>query len=179
MKTMGILDSILKEQGGAVIGQLAKNFGINEKMAEAAIRELAPSIARGIQNNTRNDKGMGSLLDALKRDQHDKHLDDLGSLGTNDFTKEGNDVLGHIFGNNKDVSRNTAGYASEKTGVSTSILKKMLPVVAMIVMGMMSRKGRSSGYSRQKTGGLLTSFLDMDRDGSVLDDVLSMAVRYI
>lgn len=46
----------------------------------------------------------------------------------------------------------------------------------MIVMGMMSRKGRSAGYSRKKSGGLLTTFLDTDRDGSIIDDVLSMAV---
>lgn len=174
---MGLLDAILKEQGGAVVGQLAKNFGIDAKTAEAALRELTPAVARGIQKNTRNDTGMGSLLDALKRDQHDTRMGN-GSLDLDATIKEGNDVLGHIFGNNKDISRNTAGYASKKTGISTGMLKKMLPVVAMVVMSMMSKKGRSTGYSRKKSGGLLTSFLDMDRDGSVIDDVLSMAVRY-
>ena len=179
---MGILDSILKESGGAIVGQLAQNFGIDKKAAEAAIRNLAPTVARGLQRNTASNAGMDDLLDALGRGSHDKQLESPDSFDIDQMAKEGDDVLGHIFNNNKDVSRNVAGHAAKNTGLSSGMMKKMLPVVAMIVMGMISRKGRSAGLQpqqRKQTGGLLTSFLDTDGDGSIIDDVLSMAVKFL
>lgn len=180
---MGILDVILKESGGMLAGQLAKKFGVDAKTAESALRNLTPSVARGLQRNTGSNQGMSDLLDALNSGNHDEKLDNFGSLDIEDTIQEGNDVLGHIFGNNKDVSRNVAGHAAKESGLSSGLMKKMLPVVAMVVMGMMSRKrGRTKGLSRQKqdnSGGLLTSFLDMDGDGSIIDDVISLGVKFI
>jgi len=68
------------------------------------------------------------------------------------------------------------------TQQSSGILKKMLPVLATVVMGSLSKKvisgGRSSGRTVQaNSGGLLSSLLDSDRDGSIWDDVLGMAAR--
>ena len=40
----------------------------------------------------------------------------------------GNDILGQIFGN-KDVSRNVAGHAAEQTGIDSSLLRRMLPLM--------------------------------------------------
>ncbi len=58
----------------------------------------------------------------------------------------------------------------------------MLPVVASLVMGALSKKviggSRRTGSATQSgAGGLLTSLLDGDRDGSIWDDVLGMAAR--
>ncbi len=175
---MGILEAILKEGGGALVGQIAKNFGINKSVAEAAIKGLAPALTRGLQRKTKSDQGMGSLLDALKKGDHDRTLDNHGTLNLEDTINEGNDVLGHILGS-KDVSRNVAGAAAKESGLSSGMLKKMLPIVAMVVMGMMKRKTRSSGFSKKAGGGgLIRSMLDSDNDGSILDDILSLAVKF-
>jgi Carboxypeptidase regulatory-like domain/Bacterial protein of unknown function (DUF937) len=48
-------------------------------------------------------------------------------------------ILGHIFGS-KDVSRQVASRASAQTGISESVLKGMLPVVAAMAMGAMSKR---------------------------------------
>ena len=88
----------------------------------------------------------------------------------------------------KEVSRQVASHASQQTGVSSDILKKMLPVVATMVMGGLSKQsntgggalaGLLGGASKQQSGGqsLLTSFLDADGDGSVADDLLGMFLK--
>jgi hypothetical protein len=70
---------------------------------------------------------------------------------------------------------------SEKSGLSNTLLKKMLPIVGSLVMGALNKKvlDASSGASnsRSSSGGLLTSLLDNDRDGSIWDDVLDLAAR--
>jgi hypothetical protein len=85
--------------------------------------------------------------------------------------------LGHILGS-KDVSRQVARSAAARTGIGEDILKKMLPVVAAMVMGSLSKQTSSQGRQAAAAGGgilgMLTPLLDANRDGSVADDVLGM-----
>ena len=53
--------------------------------------------------------------------------------------RPGNDILGQIFGS-KDVSRTVAQNAATKTGLDATLLKKMLPIVAMLVAGYMAKQ---------------------------------------
>lgn len=174
---MGILDSIMKEAGGALLGQVAKSIGIDKSTAEAAFKSLTPALSRGLQQNMRKQGGADSVMDALLQGNHDRTLNDFSSLNLDETVNEGNSILGHILGS-KDVSRNVAGAAAKESGLSAGMLKKMLPIVAMVVMGMMKRKTRASGFSKKTGGGLLSSFLDTDGDGSIIDDVLSMAIKF-
>ena len=75
-----------------------------------------------------------------------------------------------------------AARAAENSGVDSGILKKMLPMLASVAMGAMAKQGFGAGSANQLAGGqggglggLLASFLDADKDGSILDDVLGMA----
>ena len=132
---------------------------------------------------------------------------------------DGNAILGHLFGS-KDVSRAVASHASQKTGIGSDVLKKLLPLVATMAMGSLSKQTRQPsmqnqlaglaleqmlGGGRQKPSGLggllsgllggqakqqrqvqqqhqqglgiLGSILDSDGDGSLMDDVLGMAMK--
>ena len=82
---------------------------------------------------------MASLARALQGGKHGRFLDDPGALGMGDTLSEGNKILGHVFGS-KDVSRNVAANAAQKSGLDMGMLKKMLPLVATMVMGGMSKK---------------------------------------
>ena len=106
--------------------------------------------------------------------------------------QQGNEVLGQIFGS-KEVSRTVAAGAEQQTGISSDLLKKMLPVVAMMVAGYMAKQsggnsgngsglggligGLLGGGSQSSGGGLggLGSLLDLDGDGNPLDDIINMA----
>jgi len=175
-----ILDILLSSDNKPALQEMQKKFDLSEAETRTAVEELIPALSRGIQNNTKDAGGMDALLEALRTGEHAKYMEQPGSLSDAATTREGNDILGHIFGDKK-VSREVASRASQKAGISSSLLKKMLPVVATLVMGAMSKKvlgGGNTGRTVQAgSGGILSSLLDSDRDGSIWDDVLGMAAR--
>ncbi|MEO8052121.1 MAG: DUF937 domain-containing protein [Acidobacteriota bacterium] len=103
----------------------------------------------GLQRNALEEGGMDALLGALNSGNHAQYLDQPEMLAEEVTTEDGNSILGHIFGT-KDVSRAVAGRASEQTGIGADVLKKMLPVVATMVMGSLSKKnGTASADTTQ------------------------------
>ncbi|CAO1651951.1 DUF937 domain-containing protein [Parasphingorhabdus sp. NYA22] len=189
---MSILD-MLQQSGG--IGTMAKDLGINESVAEAGAAALLPAILGGFKKTTQAQPsgldGLGGLLGQLGGGGL---LDSV--LGTQPTPVEkGNEVLGQIFGS-KEVSRTVAAGAEQQTGISSDLLKKMLPVVAMMVTGYMAKQGGDSagtagngggiggliggllgGGNKASSGGLggLASMLDLNGDGNPLDDIIGMA----
>jgi hypothetical protein len=181
---MNLLESILNAQGGGTVSQLANQFGLNEEQTNSAIQTLVPALAGGLNRNISNG-GLDDLLGALTRGQHQQYLEHPSALNTETAREEGNGILGHIFGS-KDVSRQVAAQASAKTGISESILKKMLPVVASLAMASLSRRALQGGQQTSPLAaasagggilGMLTPLLDRDRDGSVADDILGSLFR--
>ena len=184
---MNLLESVLNAKGGGAISQLASQFGLQEDQAASAVQSLIPALAGGVQRNI-SQGGLEGLLGALTNGNHQRYLDDPSALGSTTARDDGNGILGHILGS-KDVSRRVAAQASSRTGISESILKQMLPAVASLAMGAMSRQaaappasglsGLAAGSADRGSGllGMLTPLLDRDRDGSVMDDLLGSALK--
>jgi len=84
---------------------------------------LANSLTKGLGANTQDIKGLDGLMDALEAGKHSRYLDEPSILGRKETTQDGNDILGHIFGN-KNVSRHVAKRTSKETGLGASLLKK-------------------------------------------------------
>ena len=193
---MNLLESLLGNDSQNVVSELARQLGVGENEARSAAGQLIPALARGIQNNAQSEKGLDGLLGALAGGNHQHYLNDPTSLGQQSTIKDGTSILGHIFGN-KDVSRNIANYGAQQSGLSSALLKKALPILAPLVMSALSKQffggsNRSSGnifggnqngnifnsgVAAKQNRGMLESFLDADKDGSVLDDLLSLAVK--
>ena len=173
---MNLLETLLAAQGGGAVRQLAGQFGIDESTAASAISSLLPALQGGLQNNMSQAGGIEGLLGALQTGNHARFLDDTEALHSPETVQEGNGILGHLLGS-KDASRAAANAASEQTGLPAQMMKQMLPVVATMVMGALSKQQASA----QQEGGLmgtLTSLLDSNRDGNVADDVLGLAARF-
>jgi hypothetical protein len=176
---MSILDMIGGQNSGAV-QQLAAQFGLRPEQAQAAMSVLLPLVTAGVQREAQA-KGTDGLAAALAKGQHEKYLSEPAALADPATVTDGNAILGHIFGS-KDVSRQVATNAAQKTGIDPALLKKMLPVVAAIAMGAIARRSKSAGpaagagagASAGGLGGILGSLLDRDRDGSVIDDLGGM-----
>ncbi len=183
---MNLLDMFMgAQQNSGALGQLAKNFGLGESQTKSVVAQLLPALARGVQKNTAQKGGLDSLFEALSSGNHQQYADNSGLLGDTSTTSTGNSILGHIFGS-KDVSRNVAAHAAAETGISSSIIKKMLPVIASMAMGALSKnagnKGLlgtalSSGNNSSMASGMIGSLLDSDNDGSIMDDLLGMAIK--
>ena len=180
LEFMSLLNTILQSQGGAVVEQLAKQFGLNGQQANTVLQQLIPAISGGLRHNV-NNGGLESLINALQNSNHGRYLDNTDDLANVNTMLDGNGILGHLFGS-KEVSREVAGRASSKTGLDTTLLKKMLPIAASLAMAALSKQSAKGGpldmlrgNTRSNQSGLeamLTSFLDADGDGSMVDDLL-------
>ncbi len=179
---MDLLSMLLNQGGDKAVRQLANNFGMEESQAMAALSNLVPALSTGLARNASNQGGLDSLLSALTGGQHQRYLEDPSILNQEDTIRDGNGILGHILGS-KDVSRQVAQQASQRTGIGVDILKKMLPMVATLAMGALSRQTAGARSTQGNApsdalSGILGSFLDANRDGSIADDVLGMAAKF-
>ncbi len=183
---MDLLQTLLQAQGGQLVGQLAGKFGLNQAQAGAALQQLVPLLAGGVKRNMGQAGGLESLLGALQNSNHGRYLEDPAQVDQAATVADGNSILGHLLGS-KEASRQVAGHAASNTGIDSGILQKMLPIVATMVMGAVSKRASAGGLGSQllsggtaqqsPLGGLLTSFLDANKDGSVVDDVLGMIFK--
>jgi hypothetical protein len=188
------INDILGQMGG--LQSMAQELGVSESQVKSGAAALLPAILGGFKKQTQAQPtgldGLGGLLSQLGGGGL---LDNVLSPQPTDVSR-GNDVLGQIFGS-KDVSRTVAQDAAAKSGLNPSILKKMLPMLAMLVAGYMAKQhgagggggvlggllggllggggGANTGGATQ--GGGLASMLDLDGDGNPLDDILKMAGR--
>jgi hypothetical protein len=187
------ITDILAQVGG--LQSISRELGVSESEAQSGASALLPAILGGFKKQAQTQAGGAGGLEAM-----------LGRLGGGELADDvlspepthverGNDVLGQIFGS-KEVSRTVAQNAASQTGLQPDILKRMLPMLAMLVTGLMAK--RSGGASGGGLGGMLGSvlggqrdagvpgvgtgaggglgsMLDLDGDGNPLDDIMRMA----
>jgi hypothetical protein len=183
---VNLLETLMDANGGAVVREMARGLGVEERQAQSGLEQLVPALARGLQRNASQPGGLDSLLGALKSGGHQRYLDHPEELAGRESITDGNAILSHILGS-KDVSRNVAGRAARESGLESGLLEKMLPMVAAAAMGSLGKQTSGGGTLDALTGGssnssgvagLLESFLDSDRDGAVIDDVLGLAKKF-
>ena len=184
---MNILEMMLDSQNSGQIRQLANNFGIGEDQIQAALAQMVPALSQGVKKNISNESGLDSLLNALAKGNHQQYLDRPESITDSAAVLDGNNILGHILGS-KDVSRAVADRASSNTGIDSGLLKQMLPMVASMMMGSLSKQtsgnGALSGLSSATSSSndaldMLSGILDADKDGSVVDDLIGIAGKFL
>ncbi|MEP7366095.1 MAG: DUF937 domain-containing protein [Acidobacteriota bacterium] len=179
---MDLLQAILSAQGGGAVQKLSDQFGLGEGETVAALQSLLPMIAGGMQRNVQQEGGLESLLGALMNGNHQRYVDEPEAIDPEAIREDGNGILGHLFGS-KEVSRQVADHASAQTGLGAGLLKQMLPVVAAMAMGALSkqRSGNQVSAAAPQGGGgfldMLTPMLDQNGDGSAADDVIGMVSR--
>ena len=195
---MNMLEALLGDQAGGAVDQLSRQFGLDSSQTSSALGALLPAVAAGFQRNASSPSGLEALLGALGSGRHGQYADDLQSLAQPGTVDDGNGILGHIFGSkdvsrfgSKDVSREVARRASAQSGVGTDVLKQMLPVVAAMMMGAMSKRqfggapaqgGLGAALGQGGGGGILdmlAPMLDSNRDGSAVDDIVGMIGKFM
>lgn len=184
-------------QGEGGIAAIARELGIDEGTAQSGVTALLPAVMGGMQNQAdAHPQGLGGLASIL------------GGLGGGGLLSQvtgpeptdpsaGNGVLGQIFGS-KDTSRAVASDAAGRTGLSPDLLKKMLPLVAMLAAGYFARQsggnaatgdgglggvlgsvlgGGTSGGGAGGLGGMLGGLLGGGGGGNALNDILGRLGR--
>jgi len=145
------LTDILAQAGG--LQSVARDLGLSEGQAAAGAEALLPAILGGMKNQAQAQpgglEGLGGLLGQLGGGGL---LDQVLSPQPTD-PSQGNEVLGQIFGS-KDVSRAVADNAASQSGLDASVLRKMLPLLAMLVTGFIAKQAGGAGQTQESGGGL-------------------------
>lgn len=148
---MNLLDMIMQAQGGATAKQAGQTLGLDPSQAQTAIAALLPAVSSALKQNTQTPQGLAGLLGALQNGNHSQYVEQPEALGRPETVADGNAILGHLFGS-KEVSRAVAGRAAEQTGMSSDVLKKMLPLVATMAMGSLSKQTQAPDMKSQLAG---------------------------
>lgn len=194
------LNDVVAQLGG--LASIARELGVSEAQVASGAAALLPAILGGFQKQAQTAPAAGGLGSLLGQLGGESLLDDVLSPAPTNVAR-GNDVLGSIFGS-KDVSHAVAQHASTQSGLDPSTLKKMLPMLAMVVTGMMAKQRNAGPQGPAAGGGLggllgallgggdraaaagpavggalggLASMLDRDGNGNPLDDILRMMGR--
>ena len=156
------IGSLLNQAGG--VGAIARQLGVDEATVERGAGALLPHVATGVETKglpgaedtgpADGGGGLGGLLGGLMGGGSGG-----GVLGSLLGGGAGNEILGHIFGS-KETSREVASQASEQSGVDTSVLKKLLPIVAgAVAMHYATKRRHGGGAGNESGGGMLGSIL--------------------
>jgi hypothetical protein len=181
---MGLVDLLINSGNGDLLKQVAGKVG-NEGAAKDLLSTLGSAMLGQVKGRVESDKIDSTGLEGLiKNSKYADMLDNPNThLNSPKAEEEGIDILSYITGS-KEGSREVASQVSEKTGVSSSLIKSLLPMIAPMIIGSLT-KGMSSGFSNNTSkpanndSGILSSLLDFDKDGSVLDDVAGLAWKFL
>jgi hypothetical protein len=195
-------DLLGQQQGSQAVDQISQTVGAQPSLVNSAIQLALPALLNGLANNAQTPQGAESLNSALE--QHDGGiLDNLGGLGSLAGAILGGGqpaspqlnaggILGHILGGNQGQ---VTQQISNQSGLGMGQVAQILMLLAPLVMSYLSRQkqennldagGLSSMLGEQQQqiqqspqGGFLERMLDSDGDGSVTDDIASMAFKYM
>lgn len=150
---MDLLDTIIDAGGGNdVLQRLARRSQLPLDHTMRAVSEMIPALNEGVRKNASQEGGMEALMGALSGGHHQQYLDNPKILDDEATVSDGNKILGHLLGS-KDASRAVAAKVANDTGLDSGSMKKMLPLVAAVAMGALSKKAQSSGLMQMFSGG--------------------------
>ncbi len=186
------------QQTGAVEA-ISRELGIDTATAQAGATALLPAILSGFQNPVAAPDaaraqsafpglgGLGGLLGTISGLGGGSLLENVTSNEPTEVDK-GNQILGQLFGS-KDGSRAIASSAAAQSGVQPSLLKKMLPILAMVAAGyVMKQASQGQGGLGGALGGILGGQSKPSSEqagaapsssGGILDDLIGAASKYL
>lgn len=169
------IKDLLDSRGSEVASKLSERTELTPEQSLEALSALSP-VVLGSLKRQQEKVGASGIEELLARagvteDQAD-NLDDVFEKGLAGHSSQTRAVLGD------EVQEQTATALSTKLGIGGALAKKLLPMLAPVILGMLIKKGSgktSGGASR--AGGLaggIGGILDRDGDGSILDDIGGM-----
>ena len=185
-----ISQMITQQIAGAVAGQLASRLGVSEGTARTAVQLAVPLVVAALARNASQPQGAQDLHEAVSQDHDGSILDNLMGYVSNPQEANGSGILGHVLGAQRPA---VEGNLAQATGLDQNAAGNLLEIVAPLVMGAVGREQQQSGLDPQGLSqylgeqqqqaesanpdlmGTLSSMLDSNRDGSVVDDLSRMA----
>jgi hypothetical protein len=184
----GILELFNTPMGAELISGVARETGQPKDKTADVLGMALPLLMGAMKKNVQSPQGAEGLINALSSKHTGGILDNLSGFfggGVDPQIKEdGAGILGHVLGSNQPAVENEL---SNRSGISPAAIAEMLKIAAPVIMGFLGRQSAQNNISSgsdlntmlgsllggqpRQNQDLITSLIDSDGDGSVLDDV--------
>lgn len=188
-----ILDLLSSDLGKQLISGASSQTGQPEEKTANVLSMALPVILGAMQRNATTPQGAQSLNNALEDNRHDGSILDqlsglLGNGANSNLLNDGAGILKHVLGGNQ---QNIEQNISKTSGVDAGSVAQIIKMAAPILMGILGGQKRKDNVGENGIGellgsvlgkntdhdqSLLTTLLDADGDGSVIDDVAGMVI---
>ncbi|SIS74878.1 protein of unknown function [Zobellia uliginosa] len=191
----GLLDLLSSPMGKQLISGVASQTGNSTDQTGSVLSMALPVLMGAMKKNASSPEGAQGLMSALSSKHDGGILDNLGGLFSGGVDQsvmdDGAGILGHVLGGKQAQVENAL---SQKSGMDAGSVATILKVAAPILLGYLGKQTKEQnvsdsngigdllgnlmggGDSGNQQQSLIESFLDSDGDGSILDDVASMAL---
>ena len=181
-----ITEMLTRQLAGGAMSEISRKIGADTGTTGRALSMAIPLLISALARNSSTPEGAQALNQAVAKDHEGSILDNLGGFLNNSESANGAGILGHVLGERRgDVETGLA----QSTGLEPSAAGRLLETVAPMVMGALGKTQQQQGLdanglsaflgnqqqeaqsSAPDVMGMLGSFLDSNKDGSVMDDV--------
>ena len=181
-----LLQTLLGQLSGDLLGAITDQLGIDEGTAQKAIGLALPLLVGSLNRNSSSADGAQALTNAITRDHDGSILSNLaGSLAQPKIQQDGLAILGHVLGAKKDNVGNSLGKAS---GLDSAQVIQLLSMLAPVVLGALGKAQREKKLDATGVASMLTqereqadsklpgiaALLDMDGDGDVTEEMINI-----
>jgi hypothetical protein len=186
-----ILQLIVSQLGGGAVSKISDQLGIDDSKAQQAIGLALPMLIGALNRNASSPDGAQALTQALQRDHDGSILNSLTEkVSQKDTISDGMAILGHVFGEKKSSVESSV---SKGSGLDPQTVATLMAMLAPIVMGALGKIQQTKSLDAQgvsqvlqqerdtveKTTSGLAQLLDMDGDGDVTEEVISLGANLL
>ena len=175
---MNILNTILESGlNENFLNSISSKTGIDSNSLQSLVKDLAPQLLNGAKANLASENDSTDLINMISNtnlDSLSQNPEQLDNLDTSN-------MLGQLFSSLNENESDVANAMSSKSGIDSSLISSLLPMLAPLIMGALNKQTNLSASDTSNTNdvtSMLTGFLDKDNDGSVVDDLFVMAKKF-
>lgn len=175
---MNILNTILESGlNENFLNSISSKTGIDSNSLQSLVKDLAPQLLNGAKANLASENDSSDLINMISNtnlDSLSQNPEQLDNLDTSN-------MLGQLFSSLNENESDVANAMSSKSGIDSSLISSLLPMLAPLIMGALNKQTNLSASDTSNTNdvtSMLTGFLDKDNDGSVVDDLFVMAKKF-
>lgn len=197
-----LMNDVSRHLTDDVIIQLSRQIGAQDpNQVKTAAQGISELLLNAVSRNANNPQSGGGLYGAIKKDHDGGILGDLMNiLGgkkevPNPSTLNGEGIINHLLGKRQ---LEAAQMVQQMSGLNIFKAGVLMQLIAPVVMGVVGQQQKSSsldlgglakvlmGGGQQQSGSPSSSggsvfekLLDMDGDGSMMDDLLNIGMKIL
>ncbi len=169
---------LIESHGDQVASKLSAATDLTPEQSIQALSAISPLVLGSLKRK-QAEVGEGGIEELLANagitaDQAD-NIDDVFEKGLAGHSSQTRAIFG------EEAQEQTASALSKKFNIGGALAKKLLPMLAPIILGMLMKKGGQAGGGATQSGGGglmggISSIIDRDGDGSIIDDIAGMVL---